>query len=439
MFLIFYLLFITQFAQAQDYFVTKYTDNFGNLPNPREISNALGQQIKKGNSHNINALFIYFGQFIDHDISLTPTDPSKSCPIVLNHDDDLYKWNQNGSIPFTKSKKKLVNLNTNRLDLGSVYGDTLEQLEAVRGDGPFLRTGDNGLMHRDSEGNFICGDIRCNENTILIGFHTLFVWEHNRIAKKIQQRKPHWSNDKVFEKARKKNVWQYQRIIYEEWLPLLLGLKQFPHRQQYLYSDTYFSTVTFRFGHSMIPEEIHEGENLFDHFFKPNRVANKSILSKYMSGILKIQQEEADLQMVDSLRNHLFPSANHRLDLMALNIKRGRDHDLGSFLKYSDVRCNNPKSFWCFYKITKNVKLARKLKKLYKSANRIDNFVGVLAEPHYKNSLLGKTATLSILRHFQALAWNDPNFYSKTNGKDLNLKQLFKIHYKTKIHNIFKN
>jgi peroxidase len=434
------LIFLTFFLQsvlAQDYFITKYVnyEDLDTLPNPRDISNILGHQTKKGNPDGINALFIYFGQFIDHDISLTPTDKTKSCPIVLKQSDPLYKWNTNGTIPFTKSKKKLVNLNTNSLDLGSVYGDNPHQLAAVR-NGSFIKMGDDGLMHRDEYGNFVCGDIRCNENTILIGFHTLFVLEHNRLAKNIQKRNPHLNDNQVFQKAKKRNTWQYQRIIYEEWLPILLGLKQFPHQKQSLYSDDFFSTVTFRFGHSIIPEEIHPGENLFDHYFKPNRLTNMTIMKKYMKGIMKIEQEEADLQMVDSLRNHLFPSSSQRLDLMALNIKRGRDHNLGSFLKYSSVYCKNPKSMMCFYKITKDMKLAKQLKKLYKSADRIDNFVGILSEPKYKKSLLGKTATLSILRHFQALAWNDPNFYSKDKGKTL--KQLFKIHYGIKYKNIFK-
>ena len=435
--LILFTLFNTVHGDTQ-LFVTKYVGSFENLPNPRDVSNALGQQTKSGNPDKISSLFMYLGQFIDHDISLTPVDNSKPNPIPLNKKDPLKKWNKNGTMEFFKSQRQLRNINTNRLDLSSVYGDTQERLDLIRdGCSPFLKTSNNGkLMHRDEKGNFICGDGRCNENSILIGFHTLFVLEHNRLAKKIQKRKPHLTHEEVFRKARRRNIHQYQTILYEEWLPLLLGLKQFPHKKVPLFSDTYFSTVTFRFGHSMIPNHLlydDKKETLFDNFFRPDKITNSSVLTKYMVGIQKVQQEEHDLEMVDSLRNHLFPNSQRRLDLFSLNVQRGRDHHLGSYLQYSTIYCKRPKSIMCFYKITKDMELAKKLKTLYGSANRIDNFVGILAEPRFRKSLVGKTATLSILRQFQALGFD----YQPKKYKTKTLKQLFKIHFESITQDIF--
>lgn len=436
--MLYFLLFPTIVQAFPEYFVTDYIDFYENLPHPRDVSNTLGQQSKSGNPDGISSVFVYFGQFIDHDISLTPINKSNPQFIKLDKDDTLYHWNLNGSMEFFKSQRELVNMNTNKLDLSNVYGDTSERLAMIRdGTTPFLKLGNDGLIHRDDIGNFICGDIRCNENTILIGFHTLFLLEHNRIAKKIQEKNPSLSDDEIFKKAREKNIHQYQKIIYEEWLPLLLGLDTFPFESTHLYSNTFFSTVTFRFGHSMIPDHIlfrDTKESLFDNFFQPLKITNLSILTEYMIGIQKVEQEEFDLQMVDSLRNHLFPKSSQRLDLFSLNIQRGRDHNLGSFLKYANIYCHNPKSDNCFYKITKDNQLARKLKKLYSSANRIDNFVGILAEPRYNKSLLGKTATESILHHFQALAFDyNPNQYKSAKT----LKQLFKIHYQSCTDNIF--
>lgn len=434
-------LFVSQQVVAFEYFTTKYVQECEcklNLPNPRLVSNTLGQQIKKGNNDNISSVFVYFGQFIDHDITLTPTNSSEPDFIEMVHDDDLYYWNINGSMEFFKSQKDLININTNALDLSNVYGDTSERLSLLmEKNTPFLKIGNDGLIHRDENGNFICGDIRCNENTILIGFHTLFLLEHNRLAKKIQEKNQDLTNEEIFEKARKINVYQYKKIIYEEWLPLLLGLEEFPFQSTHLYSDTYFSTVTFRFGHSLIPDHIlfkETRESLFDHFFQPLKITNMSILTEYMIGVQKVEQEEFDLEMVDSLRNHLFPSSYHRLDLFALNVKRGRDHKLGSFLKYANIVCHNANSIICFYKITQNMQLAKKLKELYKSAHFIDNFVGILSEPRYKKSLLGKTATKSILHHFQALAFDyQPNKYNSVKT----LKQLFEIHFESCTDDIF--
>ena len=75
-----------------------------------------------------------------------------------------------------------------------------------------------------------------------------------------------------FQEARRIVVAQWQHIIYNEWLPLVLG-EEFMHKFGLYplssgYSDDYsgdfdpritnpFASAAFRFGHSLIPENIH--------------------------------------------------------------------------------------------------------------------------------------------------------------------------------------
>ena len=72
---------------------------------------------------------------------------------------------------------------------------------------------------------FQAGDIRANQNFLLLSFHLLFLREHNRLAELLPQLNPlkYNSDDIIFEEARRINIAQYQHIIYEKFLPELIG------------------------------------------------------------------------------------------------------------------------------------------------------------------------------------------------------------------------
>jgi len=70
---------------------------------------------------------------------------------------------------------------------------------------------------------FQTGDIRTNQNLILTSIHTIFMREHNRIAAKLAELNPSWTDEKLYQEARKICIAQYQHILYNEWLPVLIG------------------------------------------------------------------------------------------------------------------------------------------------------------------------------------------------------------------------
>lgn len=67
------------------------------------------------------------------------------------------------------------------------------------------------------------GDIRANAHPYLTTMHTLWLREHNRIARKLVNINPHWDDERTFQEARKIVIAFVQHITYVEWLPLLIG------------------------------------------------------------------------------------------------------------------------------------------------------------------------------------------------------------------------
>ena len=63
----------------------------------------------------------------------------------------------------------------------------------------------------------LIGDIRVNEQPNLAIIHTLFVREHNRIAKELKIINSQWSDEKLFQETKRIVNAQYQFITYNEW------------------------------------------------------------------------------------------------------------------------------------------------------------------------------------------------------------------------------
>lgn len=70
---------------------------------------------------------------------------------------------------------------------------------------------------------FFTGDGRSNQIISLTALHQLFAREHNRVASVLGRLNPHWSDDRIFEETRAIIIAKLQMVIYNEYLPLLIG------------------------------------------------------------------------------------------------------------------------------------------------------------------------------------------------------------------------
>ena len=356
-----------------------------------------------------------WGQFVDHDLDLTPTS-NVSFNISVPTGDAYFDPNSTGTqvIPMKRSTaaagtgvttaQQQVNNVTAWMDGSQIYGSDTATANSLRThvDG-LMKTSDGNLLPVDAaSGMFMAGDIRANENPELLSLQTLFVREHNRIAAQIKAQNPSFGDEQIYQMARARVIAELQVITYNEWLPTLLGKDAVRPYAGYNPNvnpgiAVEFSTAAFRLGHSMLGDDIEflgndglpiaDEVSLAESFFNPSLITDNGIDSvlKYLSSD---PSSEIDTKVVGSVRNFLFgPPGAGGLDLASLNIQRGRDHGLAD---YNSMRAayGLPR-VTSFAQITKNVDLQQKLQSLYGTVDNIDAWVGGLAEDHVRGGNTG--------------------------------------------------
>jgi dual oxidase len=68
----------------------------------------------------------------------------------------------------------------------------------------------------------VLGDARTNQNPALLSFSILLYRWHNVLAARVQESKPQWNDEDVFQRARRLLVASLQNIFLYEYLPIML-------------------------------------------------------------------------------------------------------------------------------------------------------------------------------------------------------------------------
>lgn len=81
-----------------------------------------------------------------------------------------------------------------------------------------------------------------NEQVNLAVIHTVWMREHNRVADELARLHPQWSDEALFQEARRVVNAEMQHITYNEFLPIILGEianfnSMFPLLQRNLYKS----------------------------------------------------------------------------------------------------------------------------------------------------------------------------------------------------------
>lgn len=435
---------------------TSYKDGLSipidNRPHPRDISNILfKQEADFPNSKNVTSMMFQWGQFLDHDIDLSPErSPEEDFSLIMPGDQT---FPVGSTLKFTRSDyvessgtdpsnpRQQLNAITAFIDASNVYGsdsvraNTLRTLDGTGklkvSEHKLLPFNTYGLSNAGGDHNphfMLAGDVRANEQVGLIAMHILFVREHNRLSEEIQNRHPNWCGDSIYELAKAIVGAQMQVITYKEFLPLLLGewsLLPYSGYKPYINPSiaNEFSTAAYRFGHSLIPSSlkrldengasIDKGDLLIrNSFFNPNELnpVTGTGLEPLLRGLTQHVSQEVDSFIVSEIRDFLFlPPRTGGVDLAVLNIQRGRDHGLSD---YNTARqAYNLPAITNFSDISSNPYVYERLEQIYGTVDNIDLWVGILAEDHAEGAMIGELGKTIIGDQFLRLRDGDRFWY----------------------------
>jgi hypothetical protein len=412
----------------------------------REISNdVFAQDHLVPCAKNVSDFLWAWGQFVDHDIDMTPAaDPIEPFNIPVPLGDPWFDPNGTGTqvIELDRSFYQMIdgirqqmNVITAFLDGSQVYGSDearARELRTLDGTGR-LKTSEGDLLPYNVDGfpnqpdnsadYFLAGDVRANEQVALTALQTLFVREHNYWAGRISQQYPQLDDDGIYYRARAIVGAEIQAITYRKFIPLLLGPNALPPYTGYKLDvnpgiENSFSTAAYRVGHTMLSPVLKRLDSnnqsigdldLAQAFFNPSEISGPGI-DVYLRGLARQVPQEIDCFLVDAVRNFLFgPPGAGGFDLASLNIQRGRDHGLP---RYNRVR----KDFGLarktsFADVTSDPELQAKLASAYATVDDIDVWVGALAEDHYNGGLCGELIFTILRDQFTRLRDGDRFWY----------------------------
>ena len=117
----------------------------------------------------------------------------------------------------------IVNTVAGYLDLSQLYASTATVAASLRNADGTLKTSDNGQALPVVNDTFVTGDPRVMENPELTAITILFMREHNFWVGALKAQHPDWTGDQLYNMAKAITTAEYQNIIYQEYLPLLLG------------------------------------------------------------------------------------------------------------------------------------------------------------------------------------------------------------------------
>ena len=176
-----------------------------------------------------------------------------------------------------------------------------------------------------------------------------------------------------------------------------------------------------RFGHSMVPSSFSSKSRsrsetvlqMSEQFFKPATLKSKGFVDGLLRGMAEQGSQLWDSSFVEDLRNHMFESSKGRggLDLVAVNIQRGRDHGLPGYNKYKEICTGEKAGDFDDLRKVMDASTIEKLKSVYRHVDDIDLYVGGFLETAHGDSILGPVFKCIIGDQFARLKKGDRFFY----------------------------
>ncbi|XP_064121849.1 peroxidase-like isoform X1 [Macrobrachium nipponense] len=336
--------------------------------------------------------------------------------------------------------REQLNQITAYIDGSAVYGST-DKVAQV------LRKNEGGKLHKTEKGNllprnccedrsfrcFKAGDTRVNEQPGLTSMHTLWLRVHEQIAEDFARENPHWDDETLYQETRRVVIALIQQTSYREWMPVVLGPeimeKEDLNLLEYAPGLTYdpeedasianvIATAAFRFGHTLVNDALRgaggEAVPLLGNFQNARILFEEPTRpSALLEGLAAANSQAPDFYLVLTLTNKLFAQPANRigLDLMSLNIQRGRDHGLPAYTNWRRA-CQLPEisSFDDLSTVMPQA-VVQVFRDSYSDVNEIDLFPAALSEFPVDSGLVGPTFACLLSQQFKSLKRGDRFFF----------------------------
>lgn len=467
-------------------------------PAARLVSTSLISTHNITSDDSITHMVMQWGQFLDHDLdhalpavsseTWDGIDCKKSCdnappcfPMEVPPNDprvtnrrciDFFRTSAvcgsgETSVLWGKlTPREQLNQLTSYLDASQVYGyddDVARDLRDLTTDRGLLREGPNFPNRKpllpyasgqfvdcrrdpleSSINCFLTGDFRANEQVGLLAMHTIWMREHNRIARRLFEINPHWRGEKLYQEARKIVGAEMQHITFNNWIPTVLGgfLESYRGYNSKLDAtiSNVFATAALRFGHSLIQPRLERLDDKFssipqgpldlrDAFFSPWRLVEEGGVDPLIRGMfataakLKLPEQNLNIELTEQLFRVAHAVA---LDLAAMNIQRSRDHAIPGYLEWRKY-CNmsSVETFENLKDEISSERVREKLQELYGHPGNIDVWVGGILEDQLPNAKVGPLFKCLLTEQFQRMRDADRFWYeSPSTFKSEQLEQI---------------
>ncbi|CCD71702.1 NAD(P)H oxidase (H2O2-forming) [Caenorhabditis elegans] len=414
------------------------------LPSARELSDILFKgESGIPNTRGCTTLLAFFSQVVAYEImqSNGVSCPLETLKIQVPLCDNVFDNECEGktTIPFYRAKydkatgnglnspREQINERTSWIDGSFIYGTTQPWVSALRSfkqgrlaegvpgypplNNPHIPLNNPAppQVHRlmSPDRLFMLGDSRVNENPGLLSFGLILFRWHNYNANQIYREHPDWTDEQIFQAARRLVIASMQKIIAYDFVPGLLGedvrlsnyTKYMPHVPPGI--SHAFGAAAFRFPHSIVPPAMllrkrgnkcefrtevggYPALRLCQNWWNAQDIVKEYSVDEIILGMASQIAERDDNIVVEDLRDYIFgPMHFSRLDVVASSIMRGRDNGVPPYNELRRTFGLAPKTWETmnedFYK--KHTAKVEKLKELYGgNILYLDAYVGGMLE-----------------------------------------------------------
>lgn len=254
---------------------------------------------------------------------------------------------------------------------------------------------------------------RGNSSIGYVSVSTIFLREHNRLAREIRKNNPSFSEERVFQTARNVNIVLLLKLVVEDYINHILGHELFKLEPGFGENEPWYRSnwiaaefdLLYRW-HGLCPDQIVVGgKELKSDAFRNN---NELLEAVGVGAVI----DAASHQRAGKIG--LANTPDYLWTAESLSIQMGRNFRLRPYNEYRKQFKLDPLA--SFSELTSDPALQAKLQELYGSIDRLEFVVGLFAEEADEGALFGDLLTKMVAYDAFTQIFSNPLLSSNVYG-----------------------